>query len=198
VYGTWGPVCAPRRLEQTVRDLAALGCTGVMAYDEGAFADVNRALLGGLASGRHATARDVLTAYARRCLGVRTRAQMEAWADWLTAWGVPFENDAAAAAAGSARLAGKRAKSWRLRQWEHKSRLFDLHRRILAFEDWPAERMALARDFLEERDRMYRETWGLGPVRHVLHPRSFPPPWLSGYLERVNRPARADRPNAEA
>ena len=74
-----------------------------------------------------------------------------------------------------------------MRQWDDKQRLFDLHRQIQALTGWPPERLALAREFLEARDRMYRETWGLGPVRHVLHPRYFPPGWLAEYQEQVQR-----------
>ena len=46
VYGIYGPVVAPERLEATARDLTEFGCTGYVTYDEGAFDDVNRAVWG--------------------------------------------------------------------------------------------------------------------------------------------------------
>ena len=68
-YGHYGPVIAPGRVAQTVRNLVAQKAEGFMAYSEGAFDDLNKAVLGGLASGRFSTADEVLAAYAKKHLG---------------------------------------------------------------------------------------------------------------------------------
>jgi len=61
-----GPVIAPVRIPPDHRSLSAHGATGFMAYSEGVFDDVNKALLAGIASGKFHTADEVLDAYARR------------------------------------------------------------------------------------------------------------------------------------
>ena len=52
IYAKTGPVVAPKRLAATVTNLGAQSVTGVMAYSEGIFDDVNKALLGGLFTGK--------------------------------------------------------------------------------------------------------------------------------------------------
>jgi hypothetical protein len=92
VYGHFGPVVAPVRLAQTVSHLADSHVTGVMAYSEGMFDDVNKALLAGLGSGQFRTADEVLRAYARRYFHADEQ-QAGQWAQWLAAWGRPFDVD---------------------------------------------------------------------------------------------------------
>ena len=79
MYGHLGPIVAAERLEQTVADLKAQGVTGIMAYSEGVFEDVNKAMLAGLASGEYTTADEVLEAYARRYFGADAETAKE-WA----------------------------------------------------------------------------------------------------------------------
>ena len=58
IYGKTGPVAAPKRLADTVRDLRAQSVTGVMAYSEGIYDDVNKTLLSGLFTGKEKTSRE--------------------------------------------------------------------------------------------------------------------------------------------
>ena len=130
VYGHLGPVVAASRIERTVADLGRQGVSGVMAYSEGVFDDVNRAILAGLSSGKFRTSDEVLRAYARRVFGVE-EPTAAAWAQWLAAWGRPFDADPQQSAAESAELLKKTPNdSWRRRQWELKLELFRLNRKI--------------------------------------------------------------------
>ena len=93
IYAKTGPVAAPRRLAATVTNLSTQSVTGVMAYSEGIFDDLNKALLSALFTGRQKNSPDVLRAYARRYFGADD-AQAGKWADWLAAWGKPYSVDA--------------------------------------------------------------------------------------------------------
>ena len=201
VYGSWGPVIAPNRIPKTVEDLAGRACilargtdngqetaragmhalrTGFVAYSEGVFDDVNKALLAGLASGKFASARAVLEAYAQRYFGAKGRARGD-WAAWLTQWGAPFEADWARAAKEFALLSRKAPTTWRLAQWESRVRLFEAHGEVMRRKGWGRPRLAAARKYLAEQERLFRQVWGLGPVRHVMHPRFHRPPWFAEY-----------------
>ncbi|MFW5868877.1 MAG: hypothetical protein ACOCX2_13725, partial [Armatimonadota bacterium] len=194
VYGIWGPVVAPERLERTEADLAALGCTGYVTYDEGAFDDCNRAIWAALTSGHADNAQSVLVEYARRYLNAKDDA--DAWAAWLAQWQEPLRVDLTAARAEFTRLAGRleqafilsnedrRAPSlnWRLAQWECKLRLFELDARLREVEQWDETARALAVEFVEEREWMQRACWGLGPLRHAIHPHFQQPTWWRDYL----------------
>jgi hypothetical protein len=176
IYGAWGPVVSATRLPVTVDRLRQTGASGFVAYSEGAFDDVNKAILAGLSSGRFATGAEVLEAYAERHFAAEGSARRE-WADWLAGWSTPFAVDARAARAGFDALARHAPRGWRLAQWEQKLRLFESHAAVTARAEWDAERRAAAARFDRELERLYREVWGCGQVRHVLHPRFRRPAW---------------------
>lgn len=175
VYGTWGPVAAARRIEQTVHNLESTDATGFTAYSEGVFDDVNKALLAGLSSGAFPDRLSVLAAYAERHFAAGS--EKYAWANWLDGWGSPFEVDIRASRAEFDRLARSARPSWRLAQWEARVRLFEAHHEAASEGPWDDSRRQAAQRFIEERDRLYREIWGLGLVRHVLNPRFHTPEW---------------------
>ncbi len=180
VYGHLGAVIAWERIEQTVRTLKAQNCTGVMAYDEGSFDDVNRAILAGLGSGQHATADDVIRAYVERYFGPET---VEAWVSWLKAWGTPFEADAAALLAEYESLSAGREPSWRLRQWGLKAELLAIHVEIGDGDEWPDERLAEVERFQAAEERLQREVWGLGTMRHIFARQFNPLPWYGSWAK---------------
>ncbi|GAB6186609.1 hypothetical protein [Thermopirellula anaerolimosa] len=182
VYGHFGPVVAPNRLEKTVRDLVASGCTGVMAYSEGVFDDVNKALLAGLGSGEYASADEVLKAYARRYFGAE-EATAAAWADWLRPWGLPFQRDADQAARTVPPAKRPSDDPWRLEQWLRKSELFSLHTQIAAENDWTPARLALVDRFWDAQERLQREVWGLGQLRHIFARKYTPLPWYASWAK---------------
>ena len=190
VYGPWGPVAAPHRIPETVRDLAELGATGYMAYSEGCSDDVNKALLAGLTSGKFGAAQEVLECYAERYFGAAGAARSD-WADWLRQWGRPFEVDTAAARSQFDRLAPSARPGWRLAQFEAKLRILEAHNDVLSMKGWDARRLAAARRFLAEQERLYREVWKLGLVRHVLHPRYHRPAWFKEWQAAGGLPAGA-------
>lgn len=184
VYGAWGPAIAPVRLPTTVYELKGIGCQGYMAYSEGLLDDVNKALLGALSSGKCADASAVLAAYADRYFGAG-KADQKAWARWLAEWGEPWEVDTAAARTEFDRLAKGARPGWRLAQLEAKLRIFEAHAEVLQGKEWDRKRLDAAERFFLEREKLFREIWGLGLVRHVLNLRYHPPSW---HKEWANRP----------
>lgn len=183
-YGPWGPVVAATRIPQTLAGMAASGMDGFVAYSEGAFDDVNKALLAGIASGRFADAEAVLRCYAGRYFGADAPTAA-GWAEWLAGWSAPFARDLAAARREFDRLAAGARPSWRLEQFAAKLRLFEANQAVERSTAWDAARHAAAARFTREQERLYRRVWGLGLVRHVLHPRFHPPCWAGELAEQV-------------
>jgi len=186
VYGPWGPVVAPNRLATTVYELNGVRASGFMAYSEGLLDDLNKALFGGLSSGKFADASSVMAAYAERYFGARG-SDRAGWARWFAQWSEPWQVDTSKARKEFDRLAKKARPGWRLAQWEAKLRIFEAHAEVLKRNEWDKERLGAANRFFLERDKLYREVWGLGLVRHVLHPRYHQPDWYGEW--RKSAPA---------
>jgi hypothetical protein len=186
LYGPWGPVMAPVRIPDTLNGLAALGIEGYMAYSEGLFDDVNKALLGGLSSGRFASAAEVLAAYAERYLGA-TGADIQRWAGWMVRWGRPFEVNAKGAGSELADLRRRAKPGWRLAQLEAKQALFEAHADVLSRPAWDEARLSAAERFFAARERLERGIWGLGLVRHVLNDRYRQPVWFADWQSHQDR-----------
>lgn len=183
IYGSFGPVIAAGRIERTLAALKAHGCTGFMAYSEGVFDDVNKAMLAGLGSGAHASAGEVLSAYAKRYFDA-DEADTAAWAAWLRAWGVPYSVDPAASGAALAPLAAKVGDNrWRLRQWTLKLELLKANNAVMALSEWPAERLACVDEFFKAYETLEREVWGLGPARGCLGRSGFDVPWYQDWAK---------------
>ncbi len=199
LYGGWGPTIAPNRIERTVRDLSAKGYTGYMAYSEGQFDDINKALLAGLSSGAFNSAHDVLRAYAERYFGA-TGADIASWMEWIESWGAPFERDVVHARRDFDRLAKSARRSWRLDQLEAKLRLFEAHADVMRRAEWDAERISAAERWYAERERLQRRVWGLGLTRHIFS-RSWGanrPSWENEYLEHASKSAYSGSKIADA
>lgn len=169
LYGGWGPTIAPNRIEETLSSIAKQGVTGFIAYSEGVYDDVNKALIAGMSSGTYGSAADVLSAYAERYFGA-TGSDRAAWADWLAQWGDGFRTDIAQMRREYDRLAAGAARSWRLEQVESKLRLFELHAEVMSQTKWNTKRREAAAAFHAERERLNRRIWGLGLTRHILAP----------------------------
>jgi hypothetical protein len=183
MYGHLGPIIAAERLQKTVADLKAQGVTALMAYSEGVFEDVNKAILAGLASGQYRTADEVLEAYARRYFGVDAETG-RLWATWLKAWGKPFDVDTRQSARTLEMLLKKTPKGgWRLRQWELKQQLFAMHRQIGPGTQWTAERLAAVEQFWAVQEQIQRGLWGLAPQRHIFGRRYTPLPWYASWAK---------------
>lgn len=191
VYGHLGPVIAPARLEKTVHDLARHGCRGVMAYSEGVFDDVNKAILAGLASGRYSSTDEVLREYAVRYLGASNENAAE-WVAWLKLWGRPFEVDAAAAEKSLEKmLPPSGTGNWRAIQWWYKCELLKYHHEVMREREWTAERIAAAEHFFAVQEELQRKVWGLGPLRHIFARRFTPLPWYGSWAEFRKKRASA-------
>lgn len=191
MYGHLGPVIAAERIEQTVRDLREQQVTAVMAYSEGVFEDVNKALLAGLTSGQFETADDVLVAYCRRYFEV-DEATARQWAAWLRAWGKPFDVDVAQSRRSLERLLAKTpARNWRVTQWELKQRLFELHRAIGAGSEWTEDRLQRVEQFWQVQEQLHRGLWGLAPQRHIFGRKYTPLPWYRSWAEHQARVSAA-------
>lgn len=183
IYGHLGPVIAAERIEKTVADLKAQGVPHLTAYSEGVFDDVNKALLAGLASGKYASADEVLRAYAQRYFGV-DEAVAARWAAWLKAWGRPFEVDTAQSARELAELVAATPQGgWRRQQWERKQQLFALHHAIGEGDVWTPERLACVERFWQVQEQLQRGLWGLAPPRHIFARSATPLPWYPSWAK---------------
>jgi hypothetical protein len=185
-YGHLGPLIAADRIERTLHALKQRGCTGWMAYTEGVYDDVNKAMLAGLSAGRFATADDVLRDYVRRYLEADP-AKTEAWIGWLRRWGFPYEADVARAAREYESLRAEPVPAgpahWRLRQWESKLRMMQQHFAVLAAPEGSAARRTAAEAFWAENEKLNREVYGLGLQRHIFS-RNFSPVQWQHTLEK--------------
>lgn len=194
VYGHYGPVIAAERLTATIDALRGQGVVGVMAYSEGVFDDVNKALLAGIGSGRFKSAGDVLAAYAERYFGV-AHDSTGPWVAWLKAWGRPFEVDVARSREALAALPrGGDASGWRQRQWELKLDLFAHHARIMSESQWTPGRFAAVEDFWAVQEQIHRGLWGLPPLRHIFDRRFTPMPWYAEWAKLAAEQARTAQP----
>lgn len=187
IYAKTGPVVAPKRLADTVRDLRAQSVTGVMAYSEGIYDDVNKALLGGLFAGKQETSRGVLEAYARRYFSAN-EVQSRDWADWLSLWAAPYSVDAAAARKSLDQLSGDPGE-WRRCQWELKADMFTANQAIGTGDRWTPERLERADEFWAAEEKLQREVYGVGPVRHILNRRFIEVPWYKSWASQPPPPA---------
>ncbi|MCU0916668.1 MAG: hypothetical protein MUC88_19220 [Planctomycetes bacterium] len=184
VYGRQGAVLAPQRLPQTLRELRRLGFEGFQAYSEGVFDDVNKTLLAGLASGRFTTPDAAWCAYAERYFEV-PRERAADWAKWFARWGDGTRALLPTVTSEFPGLAQGVKPTWRLEQWRIRVELEELDRAIGTppRTDWTADKLALAERWFATQERLYREVYRLGPVRHVLNPRFMPPLWYESWRQ---------------
>jgi len=192
VYGHQGAVIAPNRLPATLQELRKLGFEGFQAYSEGVFDDCNKTLLAGLGAGRFNDANEALNNYAQRYYGA-PQEQSAAWAAWLAQWGDRKKVQMPSAAEEFARLSKDAKPSWRLEHWRSKIELETLDRAIGAPkpDGWTPEKRALAENYFAAQERLYREVYRLGPVRHVLNPIVMPPPWMASWNAANKKAAQA-------
>ncbi|NOX55460.1 MAG: hypothetical protein GXP27_13685 [Planctomycetes bacterium] len=168
IYGVLGPVIAADRIERTLKMLADQRVTHLMAYSEGAFDDVNKALVAGLSSGKFRTADEVLRAYAKRYFGADETTAAR-WAEWLKQWGRPHKVDTKRAGQTLAELLKDAPPpTWRRRQWELKQELFRLNQLIGTGEEWTPERLEAVNRFWQVHEQIHRGVWVLGPLRHMF------------------------------
>ncbi len=194
LYGHLGPVIAPVRLEKTLFGLRKKGVTELMAYSEGIYDEVNKAIYAGLASGQYKSSREVLIAYAERYFGT-DKSTSEAWADWLSQWGEPFSVDTVQAKAELEKLLAitPKRETVRVQEWVLKADLFDLHQQIMktggADGKWTPERLKLVEQFWAVREKIHRGLWGLGPQRHIFTRRYINTPWYASWAKHMKQKA---------
>ena len=191
VYGRTGPVVAAKRISETVENLKKQSVSGVVAYSEGIFDDVNKALLAGLYVGKHDSRERVLSAYAARYFRANER-QAKQWVDWLMPCGRPFVLDAREARASFGKLSGN-PLDWRRRQWELKADMFIAHQAIGSGDDWTTERLNHAEKFWTTYDTLHRNVYGTGPLRHSLGPSYIGLPWYQSWLRHQRSAATQPR-----
>lgn len=187
VYGRVGPVIAPARIPQTLEAIRVLGFAGFQAYSEGIYDDCNKMLLAGIGSGQHPTAATALVAYANRYFGVSSD-RAAGWARWLEAWGDRTRAPLPNATSELEALSQGVQPQWRLEQWRMKCELEGLQRAIgtPSAAEWTPARLELAERFFASQERLYREIYRLGPLRHVLNPRFMPPPWFDSWQKATS------------
>lgn len=173
IYGHFGPVSAPERIEKTVSFLNENNADGFIAYCEGTFGDLNQAILAGLSTGAFKKKEDVLEAYAEKYFGGNSN---KGWSEWLSQWENAFEVDVVKARNDYNLLAKNAKKSWRLEQWECKLKMYEHHHRAMTNQDWDA-----AKSFWKEKEYLWRKVWGLGLTRHIFRFDWRVPPWQHEY-----------------
>ncbi|HOJ21201.1 MAG TPA: hypothetical protein PLY56_06680 [Armatimonadota bacterium] len=180
IYAKHGAVVASQRLSATLDEIATMGAEGFQAYSEGQFDDINKALVAGLSSGQFDDASAVLRAYSARYFGA-SPAQAERWASWLAAWGDRAAVDLPAATQEFEALSREATPGWRLEHLRSKLTLERLDREIGPEGEWDARRLALADAFWAEQERLQRDAYRLGPVRHIFAPKFSPPKWYESW-----------------
>ncbi|MDB6028911.1 MAG: hypothetical protein JWM68_5134 [Verrucomicrobiales bacterium] len=182
IYAKWGATVAPERIPTTLRDIAAQGADGFQAYSEGVFEDANKAILGGISSGKFPDAKAALKNYAERYFAA-TGSKAERWSDWLAAWGVRKNVKLPAAAEEFEKLSHGLAPTWRLEHWRSKLKLEHLDRAIGTPKEnaWTAEKLKLADEFWGEQEHLQRDVYKLGPLRHVFARKFIPPEWYDSW-----------------
>lgn len=185
-YGHYGPVVAPRRLEATHRHLAERGADGFLAYSEDIFDDLNKAIMGGLASGRYPTADAVLQAYAERHLG----GSPAGWATWLATLGDIEHLDAAPARAEFARLAAESRPGEPLAALDLKLRMREADLAVRAETDWTPNRRRAAEAFLAAKEQLWRGIWRRGLCRHIFRFDWKVPDWYPAYAQATQTARR--------
>lgn len=190
VYGRRGAVIAPHRIPETLRELQQRGFEGFQAYSEGVHDDCNKMLLAGMSSGHFKDADAALRAYAQRYFGASAQRAGD-WARWLVQWGDREKAPLPAAAEEFARLSHGVESAWRLEQWRSKVEIEQLDRAIgnPKANEWTPEKLVLVDKYFAAQERLYREVYRLGPVRHVLNPRFWTPPWYDSW-SKTNQQTR--------
>jgi len=182
-YGHFGPTIAPERIEKTVNFLAQRKAEGFIAYCEGAHEDINKALLGGISSGKFKNAKEVLETYSERYFG----ANKSEWAEWIRQWGRPFTVNVKTARKEFEHLAKKAKKGWRFEQLKSKLKMFEAHHDVILEKKWNKARKAAAQRFWDEKEYLWRKIWGLGLTRHAFKFDASPPTWYDEYLKMLNK-----------
>jgi hypothetical protein len=185
-YGHLGPVIAAARLEKTVENLFVHNVTGYMAYSEGVYEDVNRAILAGLSSGQYLNSDKVIGNYVRRYFDAGNSGVQD-WIHWLKKWDAPFDVEPGKALQDFTELNVKKSDNWRMRQWQLKIELFQLHRQIGNGSEWTTERLAVVDQFWAVQEELFRTVWGLGPLRQILARKSTPLPWFKGWAQFISK-----------
>lgn len=185
-YAHLGPVIAADRIERTLRALKAHGCTGWMAYSEGIYDDVNKALLARLSAGLETTAEEALWEYARSHLRADLTNQA-AWVQWLRVWGRPYAVDTALAGRELEKLLPTDRSSdtmpWRIRQWELKAQLMAANTAVMATKMRTRERAAAIQAYWSVHEKLMRGVYGIGLLRHIFAHDFSPTPWMKEVRE---------------
>ncbi len=182
-YGHYGPLIAPKRLEKTCKFLFDRKANGFLAYSEGDYDEINKALLGGLSSGMFKTADDVLMEYARR----HFKADPSLWCELLYSLGDAFNIDTAKAQKIFDRLEAGSIPSWRLEQIRERINMAAADAAVRSISSWNTERIAAAKAFWDAKERLYRYVWRLGLMRHIFRFEYFAPDWQDGYLKATGK-----------
>jgi hypothetical protein len=156
----------------------AKNAEGVLAYSSGAFDEINKAVLGGLSSGQYETAGQVLAAYARKYLG----GDDHGWAAWIDLMANPEKIDLAAARQEFDRLAKRARPGWRLQQLHERLNMFQADKAVRDQTEWNALKMEAAKSFWAAKERLFRQIWQFGLLRHIFRFEHSAPDWSMEYF----------------
>lgn len=179
VYGHWGPVSASRRLPETLRRLSQDGINGYTAYAEGAYHDLNNAILASLSSGQASSVEQSLQEYASYYFNCDYKIANK-WAQWI----INYEdcdqssiNDAHHDLNMIINEMSLNEYNWRIEHWKYRVELFKLHYEISEISGWPAKKFELVEKWRKASNVLKRRVYGLGVVRHIFQEHYCGAPW---------------------
>jgi len=82
--------------------------------------------------------------------------------------------------------------SWYRRQWQLKADMFAANQAIGTGDSWTSERRAHADEFWAAEEKLQREVYGIGPLRHILNRRFIEMPWYKSWA--AQKPLRTINP----
>ncbi|MBL4700484.1 MAG: hypothetical protein JKX85_04425 [Phycisphaeraceae bacterium] len=212
IYTHYGANIAPDRIEKTIENLFSRKAAGVMAYSEGDHDDINKAIAGGLASGQFASADEVLQEYAARYFGTNPKR----WSELIYLLGDFNTIDIDKCKPLFKNLSKDSKKSWRLQQIEERINMAKAHQSVMAEVSdaplmdavyamdqkksnngvmnirWTPRQKVAAEEFVAAKERLYREVYRLGVVRHIFRFGASMPCWYESFIRMKNEYRKKD------
>jgi len=183
VYGIFGPVIAPERLEETLKNLKEGRADGFVLYSEGCFDDINKAIVGAISSGMAKNSIEAIEMYIKKYF-TEDEKYIERWKNYLLLWSKDKGSvDLDKAEKEFEILKENSKRNWRVDMWEARLKIEKVNRKIKIIDGWNKEKFELVEKFFEEIEHLYRDVYRVGPVRHILKVHPGAPFWYGDYLK---------------
>jgi hypothetical protein len=202
VYLSTGIHSAPERIRSVVRSFEPAGYIGFQSYNESWGDHYNQFLVTRLAWDPHLSVEEVTDDYARQSFGLRGEARKE-----VRNVLIEMESlDASGAVEWFRRLEAAEPdvrtplhQPWAFAHLIEKAQLLALDHRIGDGSGWTSPQdlepvLPAIRERLHRTDRLWREVYGLGVLRHAFIPERMYPGWYPHYRRVCPEPTGRIRP----